>query len=142
MKATLWFRTASGLLLLFAAGHTFGFLRFKGTTAESMAVRASMDAVHFPAKAGGAATYSFGGFFVGFGLFVSLFLILSAWLAWRLGSMATHDNRKTDIAPLGWALTIFMLVSAVLSMYYFSAPPVALSMAIAICLALGTMRTR
>lgn len=47
MKASTWFRIAFVVMLLFAAGHTFGFLTFRASTADGQAVRAAMDTVHF-----------------------------------------------------------------------------------------------
>ena len=42
MNATLLYRIAAALLLLFAVLHTFGFLGFKPPTAEGLAVRDAM----------------------------------------------------------------------------------------------------
>ena len=44
MKAMVWFRVSAVLLVLFALGHTVGFLSFRGTTAEAQAVRAQQRA--------------------------------------------------------------------------------------------------
>jgi hypothetical protein len=46
MNATLLYRIASVLLLLFALGHTVGFLKFKPPTAEGVAVRDAITNVH------------------------------------------------------------------------------------------------
>jgi len=136
MKATAWFRVSAVILLLFAVGHTVGFLGFRGSTPEAQAVRAQMDAVHFAAKPGGAATLSFGGFYEGFGLFITAFYLFAAWVAWRLGAMAKQG--PADVAALGWAMVALMVVSAGLSLQYFSAKPMVLSMLAAIFLAVAT----
>jgi len=47
MNATLLYRIASVLLILFAAGHTIGFLNFTPPTAEGIAVRDAMQNVQF-----------------------------------------------------------------------------------------------
>jgi hypothetical protein len=70
MKATLPYRIASVLFVLFAAGHTFGFLNFKPPTAEGLAVRDAMNNVHY------GANLSYGGFFVGFGLCVTVYMLV------------------------------------------------------------------
>jgi hypothetical protein len=44
MSATILFRIASVVFLLFALGHTVGFLSFKPPTAEGLAVRTAMGA--------------------------------------------------------------------------------------------------
>lgn len=51
MNATLLYRIASVLLLLFAVGHTIGFLNFKPPTPEGVAVRDAMNNVHFQVRA-------------------------------------------------------------------------------------------
>jgi hypothetical protein len=128
MTATLLYRIAAGLLLLFAAGHTVGFLTFKPPTAEGLAVRDSMDRVQFQVP-GGKRTY--GDFYRGFGLFCTLYLIFLAYLAWRLGSMA--QTTPQAIGWLGWAFFALHVASTVLSWIYFLPPPVILSALAAIC---------
>jgi hypothetical protein len=88
MKATLLYRIASVLLILFAVGHTIGFLKFKPPTAEGLAVHDAMNKVHFQVR---GKNYSYGGFYVGFGLFNSVYLLFSALLAWHLGSLAARN---------------------------------------------------
>ena len=78
MKPTLLYRIASILLVLFAAGHTAGFLRFVPPSAEGIAVRDAMHNVRFALHGG---SYSYGGFYDGFGLSVSVYLLFSAFLA-------------------------------------------------------------
>ncbi|HEY5330990.1 MAG TPA: hypothetical protein VIJ79_13975 [Acidobacteriaceae bacterium] len=142
MSAKVWFRVSSILLLLFAVGHTFGFLNFRGSTPESVAVRASMDAVHFPASPGGAATLSFGGFYLGFGLFISAAFVFAAWVAWKLGTMAARGDASPDVAALGWGMAALMLFNVALSVRYFSGAPVVLSVVAVICLATATWLAR
>lgn len=57
MNATLLYRIASILVLLFALGHTVGFLKFKPPTAEGIAVRDAMANVHFQVR---GHDYSYG----------------------------------------------------------------------------------
>jgi len=47
MTATLLYRIAAVLFLLFAIGHTVGFLTFKPPNPEAIAVRDSMENVRF-----------------------------------------------------------------------------------------------
>ncbi|WP_434557129.1 LIC_13387 family protein [Tunturiibacter empetritectus] len=84
MRAAAWFRAAAVVLLLFAVGHTYGFLAFRPDTAEGRAVWEAMNSVRFSA---GSSTFSYGGFYKGFGLFISSLYLFGAWLAWTLGSM-------------------------------------------------------
>ncbi len=128
MTATLLYRIAALLLVLFAAGHTVGFLKFKPPNPEGLAVRDAMDNVHLQVG-GGKLTY--GDFYRGFGLFCTVYLLFAAYLAWHLGSMA-HSNSQA-IGTLGWAFFVLQLASIVVSWIYFLPPPVVLSTAVAIC---------
>lgn len=132
MTATLLYRIAAVLFLIFAAGHTFGFLKFKPANPEGLAVHDSMDSVRLQVgrhKPAGKLTY--GDFYRGFGLFCTLYLIFAAYLAWHLGSMA--QSAPLAIGSLGWAFFAVQLVSIALSWIYFLPPPVVLSALVAIC---------
>ena len=133
MKASLLYRIAAVLLVLFAAGHTIGFLKFRPETPEGRAVLESMNSVHFQI---GKGSFSYGGFYNGFGLFQTLYLLFSAYLAWHLGTLATKN--PAAIAALGWVFCAVQIVSLVLSLIYFLPPPVILSALIAICLGCAT----
>lgn len=129
MKALTLYRIASVLLVLFAAGHTVGFLKFKPSSAEGLAVRGAMNNVHFQV---GGSTFSYGGFYTGFGLYITLYLLFSAFLAWHLGSV-TNSNPQA-IGVLGGVFCAVQVVSLILSWKYFSAAPAVFSAAVAICL--------
>jgi hypothetical protein len=129
MKATLLYRIASVLLILFAAGHTVGFLRFKSPSPEGRAVWEAMNDVHFQVR---GASFSYGGFYIGFGLFVTAYMLFSAFLAWHLGALASKNPQA--IGALGWAFFAVQVASLILSWIYFSAPPVVFSALVAACL--------
>ncbi len=128
MKATVLFKIASVLLLLFAAGHTVGFLSFKPPSVEGRAVYESMNNVHFQVK---GSTFSYGGFYRGFGLSITVNTLFLSFLSWCLGALAGSNPRAS--ATLGWALCALHLVSVGLSVIYFSAVPAALSALLAVC---------
>lgn len=65
MNATFPYRLAAALLMLFAAGHTFGFLAFRPPSREGLAVRDAMNNVAFQFK---GSSYTYGNFYKGFGL--------------------------------------------------------------------------
>jgi hypothetical protein len=130
MNATLMFRIASILFVFFAAGHTFGFMRFKPPTTESLAVREAMNNVHFQVR---GSDFSYGGFYTGFGLTITVYLIFFAFLSWHLGSIAREHPES--IGALAWSLVAVQLASVVLSWIYFSIAPAALSALLAACLA-------
>ena len=58
-SARLTYRIAAAVFVLFAVGHTLGFLTFKPPTAEAAAVREAMDRAQF------LGAHSFGRFYVG-----------------------------------------------------------------------------
>lgn len=128
-RATLFYRVGSVLFVLFAAGHTFGFLRFKPASPEALVVRESMDRVRFQI---GKSSFSYGGFYTGFGIYITVYLLFAAFLSWRLGSLSTTD--PAAIASVAWAFFAVQVVSVILSWVYFLAPPTILSALLAICL--------
>jgi hypothetical protein len=134
VRAAVWFRAAAVLMLLFAVGHTYGFLAFRPNTAEGRAVWDAMNSVRFSA---GHATFSYGGFYTGFGLSISAFDVFSAWLAWTLGSMARAGEMRAR--PIGWAMFALQCVGLVLSLRYFSVPPAVLSALGAMCFMMGAV---
>lgn len=87
MKATLLYRVAAVVFVLFAAGHTFGFLTFRPASAEGLSVFNAMNTVHFQAK---GATFSYGGWYKGFGLSISASTLFEAVVAWHLGELAVR----------------------------------------------------
>ena len=129
MNATLLYRVAAVLLVLFAAGHTFGFLGFKPASAEGLAVREAMESVQFDFK---GSSYSYGMFYRGFGLMVTAYLLFSAFLAWHLSGVAAAQARS--IGALGWAFAAVQLACLVLSIKYFFPLPALISGALVACL--------
>jgi hypothetical protein len=135
VSATLLYRIAAVLLVLFAAGHTFGFLQFTPPTAEGVAVRDAMNNVHFSA---GGATFSYGGFYRGFGLSITVNMLFMALLAWHLGNVAR--TAPQTIGVLGWGFLVAQLAGLALSFEYFSAIPAAFSSVVAICVGWAAMK--
>src|SRR5215472_3894334 len=135
MKATLSYRLAAVLLILFAAAHTFGFLKFTPPTPEGVAVRDAMNNVHFQVK---NHSYSYGDFYRGFGLFVTAYLLFLAFLAWHLGGVAARSPQA--IGALAWGFCAVQVVSLILSSIYFSAAPAISSGLVAACLGWAAWR--
>lgn len=133
MKATILFRITAVLFLLFAAGHTLGFLSFKAPTQEAQAVLESMNNVHFAAE---GKIFSYGGWYRGFGLSATASMIFEAFLAWYLGSMAKRGAR--DVKTIGWALFVWQLPSLVLAWIYFGIEPMILSVLVTILIGVAT----
>src|SRR5712692_5094948 len=100
MKASLLYRIAAVLLLLFTAGHTFGF-RQNNPEWGAGAVLGLMRSVHFDAQ---GFTRTYWDFFSAFGFFVSAFLLFSAVLAWLLAGLPPETLAR--VRSIAWALAI------------------------------------
>src|ERR1700684_323764 len=87
VKAPILYRISSVLLLLFAAGHTFG-LRQNNPEWGADAVLGLMRSVHFDAQ---GFTRTYWDFCSACGLFFSVFLLFAAVLAWLLAALP-HDS--------------------------------------------------
>lgn len=75
---------------------------------------------------------SYRGFYVGFGFYISIYLMSSFLLAWHLGSLASPHPQSIGI--LGWALCLVRLASLLLYWFYFNVIAVTLSALVAVCL--------
>ena len=135
MKPTLLYRIAALLYVLFAAGHTIGFLRFVPPTAEGVAVRDAMRNVHFTLH---GASFNYEGFYHGFGLAVSVYVLFLAFLAWHLGELAKRD--PSAIGVLGWMFFAMQLAQLVICVIYFFTLPIALATVLAGLLGLAAWR--
>jgi len=129
MKASLLYRISSILLLLFAAGHTFGFRQIDPNWGVDSLVQ-SMKTIHFNAN-GSERTYW--DFFVGFGLFVTVLLVFASIIAWQLGSLPPATLAALRISA--WGFVACFVVVTYLSWRYFFIIPVVFSIAISLCLA-------
>jgi hypothetical protein len=128
VKAPIFYRISSVLLLLFAAGHTFGF-RQNIPEWRADAVLGLMRSVHFDAQ-GFSRTYW--DFFSAFGLLFSVFLLFAAVLAWLLGGLPADTLAR--VRSIAWALAIcFVAVTAVNWRYAFTTP-IVFSALITVCL--------
>jgi hypothetical protein len=135
MSATSLYRTAAIVFALFALGHTYGFLSLQATTAEARAVFDAMNIVHFEV---GGRSFSYGGFYRGFGLSCTVSMVLSAFLSWHLGELAR--SAPGAIGALGWVFFAAQLAGVVLSFLYFGLPPMVLSALVAGVVGLAAFR--
>jgi hypothetical protein len=132
-SATVWFRISAVILLLFAVGHTFGFLTFKPPTEQGLSVREAMTNVHFQV---GGKIYSYGGFYRGFGLSATVSMLFEGVVCWFLGGLARRNSR--DATVLGLALLVQQIAGMVLSLRYFGVAPAIFSAVITVCVLTGT----
>ena len=132
MKASLLYRTASVLLLLFAIGHTLGFRQNNPEWGVGSLI-GSMRSIHFDAQ-GFARTYW--DFFSAFGLFFSVFLLFAAVLAWQLGGLPAGTFAR--VRSIAWALAICFAAVTALSWMYTFTTPIVFSTVITMCLIAAT----
>jgi hypothetical protein len=128
MKARILYRIASVLLLLYAAGHTFGF-RQNNPDWGADAVLALMRSVHFDAQ---GFTRTYWDFFSAFGFFVSVFLLFSAVLAWLLGGLPAETLAR--VRGIAWGLAVCFVALTALTWRYAFTTPLVFSTLITICL--------
>lgn len=124
MRPSLFYRIAAVVNLLFAVGHTVGFLTFRPKAAAGQAAIRAM-AVAFDED---GTRFSYEGFFKGFGLTCTLAMLLIAIWSWWLGGLAKSAPRAT-LTP-GIALTAYHAGGLVLSLLYFPLPAVVFSAAL------------
>jgi hypothetical protein len=75
-----------------------------------------MNRVHFDS---GGRSYSYGGWYRGFGLSITASMLFWAFLSWHLGELARtapHTERA-----LGWAFFVVQAVGVVMAFLYFGA---------------------
>ena len=115
MKASALYRIAAVLLLLFDAGHTSGFPWSDPKWGVDLR---SVRSTHFYIMGFSRTHWDF---YIGFGLFVSVFLLLSAVLAWQLGSLPPESSAL--MRGTAWAFALCFAAITVLSreiLFYYS----------------------
>jgi hypothetical protein len=123
-------RLAAYLLVLYCLGHTWGaLLATPSFGAAGDTVVAAMKSVHFRCQAADCTWY---GFYVGFGWMVTIFLLLSAGMAWLLGGLGPAERRR--LLPLTWMLFLSHAVGAGLAWIYFFVAPGVFATAVALLL--------
>jgi len=135
LSATLLYRIAAFVFVLFALGHTYGFLHLRAPSAEARAVFDAMNTVHFEV---GGRSFSYGGFYRGFGLSCTVSMLLSAFLSWHLGELSRAA--PASIGALGWVFFAAQVAGGVLSFLYFGLPPMVLSALVAAVVGVAAFR--
>src|SRR6476620_10567932 len=113
MKASLLYRISSILLVLFALGHSVGFRQVDPKWRADNVVN-GMRSVSFEVQ---RFNRTYWDFYIGFGLFVTVFLLFAAVLAWRFGSMSPDVLSAMTVER--WSFALCFVVIAGLSWRYF-----------------------
>jgi hypothetical protein len=129
VKASIFYRIASVLLLLFAAGHTLGFRQSDPAWGVD-ALLGSMRSIHFGVQ-GYSRTYW--DLFTAAGFTVGLFYLFAAVLAWQLGGLPAETLAAMRVTV--WTFASCFACIAVVSWRYLFILPIVFSLAITICLA-------
>lgn len=136
MKNVTPFRSASVLLFIFCLMHTGGgMLAQKSLGPASDAVFEAMKSVHFEFNGADSTWY---GFWFGFGLTASLFLLLSAIIAWELERIP--NELWPSLRVIAWAFVASHVANTVLAWKYFFTGPGVFGVLISLLLAIGTSR--
>ena len=128
MKASLFYRIAAVLLLLFAAGHTLGFRQSDPTWGVDTLL-GSMRSIHFDVQ-GSSRTYW--AFYVAAGLSVGVFYLFAAILAWQLGGLPAETLAL--MRGTAWAFALCFVAITLVSLRYLFILPIVLSTLITGCL--------
>jgi Sec-independent protein secretion pathway component TatC len=128
LKASVFYRIASGLLLLFAALHTFGFRQVDPEWGVGPLIH-SMQSIRFDLM-GSSRTYW--ELFVAFGLLFSVFLVFAAVLAWQLGGLP--DQTLSRLRGTAWAFIICFAAVTIVCLRYAFILPIVFSILILFCL--------
>jgi hypothetical protein len=136
MKHVTAFRTSSVLLFVFCVLHTAGgMISQKSLGPASDAVFESMKRVHFDFNGADCTWY---GFWFGFGITASIFLLLSSIVAWQL------DRVPAELWPylqvISWAFVVAHAGNTIISWKYFFTGPGVFGILITLLLAVGTLK--
>jgi hypothetical protein len=122
--------------VLYAAGHAMGGIESWSPPGET-AVLQSMRTFEFDVM---GATRTYMHFYLGFGVYVTVLLLLQAVLVWQLASLAHADPRRAS--PFVAALSVGNLIGTFVVWRFIFAVPALLSLACAACLTIAYVLTR
>lgn len=128
MKSSLLYRVASGLLFLFAAGHTLGFTQADPEWGVG-AVVGAMQSSRFNVQ---GFTRTYWDFFLGAGFTVGVLYLFAAVLAWQLSGLP--QGTLASMRATAWGFAACFVAVAVLSALYLFWIPIVMSGVIAACL--------
>ena len=128
MKASMFYRIAAVLLLLFAVGHTLGFRQSDPKWGVD-ALLGLMRSIHFDVQ-GSNRTYW--DLFVAAGFSVGVFYLFAAILAWQLGGLPAATLAL--MRGTAWTFALCFAAITVVSWRYLFILPIAFSIVITLCL--------
>jgi hypothetical protein len=129
MRASIFYRIAAVLLLLFAAGHTLGFRQSDPTWGVD-SLLSSMRSIHFDVQ---GFNRSYWDLFQAAGFSVGVFYLFAAILAWQLGGLPAASLALMRVTL--WAFALCFAAITLVSWRFLFILPIAFSIVITICLA-------
>jgi hypothetical protein len=132
LMSRVLYRVSAVLIVLLGLGHTTGYPWSDPAWGVDLH---AIQATHFNIL-GSSRTYW--QFYVGFGLSVSVLLLLPAVIAWQLGGAPADRQRQIR----AWTLVFSFAAITLLDCMFFFIIPIALSAAITVCLTMASLMAR
>lgn len=126
-SSALWLRAASIVTFLYALGHTLGARQSWSPSGETEVLQA-MRTFQFDAM---GATRTYFDFYLGFGLYISILMLLEAVLIWQL---AAQDRDGGRVRPMIGALVLANLAGTLVAWRFIFILPTIFSVAVTVCL--------
>lgn len=136
MRASILYRISSVLILLFAIGHTLGFRQTDPAWGIDQTL-AALKQITFSVQGFHRNYYDF---YVGSGLFVTVFMLFTAVLAWQLGRLPAAT--LAQLLWITWGLALAYAGSLIISVCYFFTAPLIFSILIVLCLTTAAAASR
>lgn len=128
MKASIFYRFAAVLLLLFAVAHTLGFRQSDPKWGVD-ALLSSMRSIRFEVQ---GASRTYWDLFVAAGFSVGVFYLFAAILAWLLGGLPAET--LAHLRGVAWAFALCFAAITAVSWIYLFILPVVFAAVITVCL--------
>lgn len=128
MKASVWYRVASVLLLLFAVGHILGFRQSDPSWGVD-ALLSTMRSLHFNVQ-GFQRTYW--DLFLAAGFSVGVLYLFAAIVAWQLGGLSAETLAR--LRGIAWSFAVCFAAITIVSWKYLFVLPISFSIVITGCL--------
>ena len=137
MNPVLALRLASVLAMLHSVLHTIGSVISKPEAGTQEATMAIMRANQFQVM---GLTRSYGDFYLGFALFVTVALAIEGIVFWQLGALA--KSGVAGLRPILCSFAAAYIGCAAIASLYFFAPPAVFEVLIAILLGLAIAKLK
>jgi|SRR5581483_1765540 len=145
MSPETLYHISAVLLVFYAVSHTFGLLGSHKPEGVPSQVRKSMDEVRFNYM---GRDCTWGGFYLGFGLMVTGYLIFTAILAWEMSSLVKGGSGLGDffmphhshLRTLAWAFVCIQGVNTYIAARYFFTAPTVVSGIITLLLTIAAVK--